>query len=515
MTVSSELEQNHIMFILKFFRNNRVSPDQADKRKTISALLHHRELLGNHEKYADAVAITMNDIQEINRISPNELKKTLKRLNALLTTFSIPIIREGQEKFFARQKNNLCLESDLRTSILSKLKQSTDTLEKNIFHAFLLVHDEMDKNQQDFRLVYNQIRHTAEMFEDLALLLSDEGNHPEMHLLILLCGLFSKSVFRRSRINDETQSAEALMRFLEPIIQQMSPEEQSNIKKLIYIFIVGGATPAFFTKDTSGNELPTIESVFKIAHHLLLEQERNRPNYLELAHFAGMLADVNIQRTSIVPILNGHVESDRHQDNSHYHSRYWNLILEKFYSFLNDSAYQDIDSSLLKVSLQRKLTEGLRMIYEGIGSTTDHPLEQLRKCVTDFQVYGNHNIDLILNEKQILLFAKEFKDSTEEPNVFAQQKFAERLSHSSEPLQNRSYSFCNTWLIHAQILENIYQYLMNREHSLQEKTQLVIALAQVAENQDGKSLSVEKIQTISAQLETQMIATMCASSNLI
>ncbi len=494
------------MFMLNFFRGNRVSPE-TDKKSTISALLRRRKLLGDNENYTEAVSRTMNDIQEINRICPNELKETVEHLNALLTTSPLHRIREGQEKLFARRKNQLSLDSDLSTSISSKLEQSTNILEQNIFYAFLLVYNQIDRNRQDFRLVYHQSRHTTEIFDNLALLLSDEGNHPEMHLLILLCGLFSKSVFQRSRINDETQSAEALMRFLEPIFQQMSPKEQSNIKKLIYIFTVGGTTPAFFTKDTSGNEASTIESVFKIAHHLLPEQERNGSNYLELAHFSGMLADVDIQGTSIVRILQGHLEDHRHQDNSPYHSTYWDLILEKFYPFLNDSAYQDIDPSLLKISLQKKLTQGLRMIYEGIGrSTTDHPLEPLRQFVTDFQVFGNYTIDLILNKEQILLFAKEFKGSSEEPSAFVKQKFAQRLHHNSELSQSRNYEFCNTWLIHAQILENIYQYLINSEHPLQEKTQLVIALTQVAENQDGKSLSVEKIQAISVRLETQMIA---------
>lgn len=454
---------------------------------------HQRHLLAaSRHDYAKACVRTQASICFLTHINTAELWSSLEAFQAHFT--SIPVF--AQVDFEQPGALEAPLLNEIRRLIQGKRLFDTQTtatssLRVNLAAAIGYVYQQMNHHRQQHGLIYHQPRHPAEMLMDLDCLLQHDRSHPEVHLLVMLCALFHDVVFQRQRIHDEMASAEHLKAFLEPVFIHLPKKQEIIIKHLIDVFIVGGTTPAFFTFKSSENgahreRFPTIESVFEIVHAQLATE--NHPcqasaNYSMMAYFARILADLDIQRTSIPAIT--HINKAAYQQSD------WQVL-----QFL----YEDIADQGHKLSLQKKLTQGLRMIFEMIllpNSEGENLLKPLGQYVYLYQENPT-TPTLHLNAQHIELFVK--KITGDYP--FSEINFARRMNNSSKLPQERAYEFHNSWADHIVILQKISAFLSDPAHSFAHKNRVLLSLARVASCQDGQHFCLEKLTAICHHLQS-------------
>lgn len=456
-----------------------VEPPKTDAHAA-QALFSKRTMLGSYQDYSEAIIAIIKAIQNLNTYSSAEFSSAINNFNHAFAENIIPV-----------SVNNIPIDAySIDYSLIKKMKQTlTDSsktpLQINILQACLSVYNEMNKQRSNEKLVYNQPRRAAEMFMDLhCLLFQENSSYKEMNLLVMLCGLFHNVVYNRKLIHDEKDSAKRLTDFLSPL--KIDAEDKKIIENLINILITGIAL-ASFEKDNNDKKFLTIdkndierflliiENLFEVSSHLLQKKNKDHtenPNYIAIAYFSRILADIDMQRTSI-PLV--------YANNTPYKSPSWTLIEKNFYTLLDKTDLQ------LKLSLQRKLTQSLRMIFENIAKNntfSNKLLTPLFEYASQYQANANCKNSFSCQEAYILAFAGTIKDEI---------KFVKSMQHNNNLSQKRPYEFENTWKFHAIILENIHQYLTSNNIDSQAKESVIMALTHVAADQDGQDFSVEKI----------------------
>jgi hypothetical protein len=221
-------------------------------------------------------------------------------------------------------------------------------------------------------------------------------------------------------------------------------------------------------------------------------------------YLARMIGDADIQRTSM-PTVYAH--------NGMYLGEHWEH-LKPFFNVMQDGTSTPF-SAEMGLSLQRKLTQGMRILFENIKAPS---AESLKNYAANYQTLpetGQRSMVLVAPatpaiDADTLHAIAEAIGNPENP--FSEINFAQRtydsLIHESTDLPPRQYEFINSWMQHKIVLSNIYNTLKG-ESSVEVKTKLLIALAKAAHDQDGKLV---KLPELESQLEAALKASMTGAA---
>ena len=313
----------------------------------------------------------------------------------------------------------------------------------NLITLFLQMYQTTNVLRAKHNLVYHQARHAIEMCLDNAKLLEANAQLGDCKLLMALCGLYHDVIYTGVRVGDEQASAKQLAHSLSPVLQKLSANQSAIITNIIEFIILAGTTPTFFGQNEAGQAYTTLEGVYRIVDALLKDQFAiDNPVYQQMMDLARQISHCDVNRTSLLDLF---------ADQALYIDAHWQSL-----AWL----YDDI-SDVEKITLQRKLTQDLRVLFE-LNATKPH-LAALAVFSAHCQAQDlsqESQVKTALTVESIAAFAHVIGG---DENPFSEVAFALRMhnSLSQDKATVLRYRVKNTWEIHHKVLKTLHNFLIS------------------------------------------------------
>lgn len=444
-------------------------------------ILNQRELITvpkNKGKYEQITFDVMCALHNLGARSITELNVALSRFNS---AFANTVL---WDRNIANQTRSIGLDDDLIEAIIKQLSTSTVNTQtpqphviNNILGAIMAVYEQMNQHRLTHYLPYHNPRHGVEMLLDSLYLIAEDPSILDVCLLQPLCALAHDVIFQHQRVDDERSSADWLINFLRPVLNKLNKYDCAIIMTLVLVLIPGATTPCLLNRSPSGTKLATMESVYKVADGLFSVQQdtiRAEMSYKVVLRHAEVMELLDTKRTWIRQLHqdDGPYEIDMYEAPFPYNNASWIII-------------EDALSISVSLPLRKRIAQSLRVLSEmTLLGNHDKPLG----LYAFYYQSDSENNEIILTGRDVQLLADKINGTQ---NDFSEMQFSIRMRNSYPSLSFGS-TLEDIEKQYQKILPALYHFLTGPV-ALKDKIKVTQALMQVASEQDGCYVTLDKI----------------------
>lgn len=417
-----------------------------------SSYISQRELM-----YSNNVVYTLEMSYSqcvLKALETEDVEGALTAFNNIFCKTTLPCINDLSAMSKAKAK-----VSQLHALMREEFK-STDCIYQPILSNFIngciMVDSLMDKCRVENDLTLHQFWHAADVFLDLDFLLNEKNSVASpIHILLILCGLFHDSDFTRNRVFDEIKSAYHLVHFLEPILLQLSPQQQITLTNIIHV-IFTNTVPCILDKRHDGEPNEVIIGLIA----LIMEQSPGDvPLNPLVKHAAEIIEMVDVRRYSIPQL---------HKKITNYESFEWAQL------------------GITDVAEKVQMSQSFRALAElGAKSKKDN-IMFFDKAIAYFQGNEEHRL-VSVSQVDIDHLANAIQ---------AEMAFAPRAANSlgNNVLDLNVADVKEAANKHVATLNRIHQYLIDKSLPLEVKNDYILLFAKLASEQASKAaLNIETL----------------------